>query len=156
MDYLLRDDAPFNRELWEKIDNTVIKNFSNGVIGRKFLTLYGPLGAGTQSINVDEIEANLDSVLSYDGEEETTPVKVKGRKYLEIPMLFKDFAISWRDVENSKQTGLPLDLASVSITATACAKKEDKVIFWGNDDFGYDGIMVAKGRQVIKKSDWKE
>lgn len=71
-------------------------------------------------------------------------------------MVFKDFFISWRDLENSKKTGLPLDLAPVAITAAACAHKEDHIIFFGDEDWGYKGLMNVDGRQIFKKDNWNE
>lgn len=156
MDYLLRDDAPLGGESWKKIDDAVISTARSQLLGRKFLNIYGPLGAGIQSININELEADFKGKVDYDGEDETTSVKIKSRKYVEIPMIYKDFTISWRDLENSKQMGLPLDLSSATVAATACVTKEDKLIFWGDEDRGLDGIMTADGRQIIKKNNWKE
>ncbi|SDY82129.1 Uncharacterized protein, linocin/CFP29 family [Proteiniborus ethanoligenes] len=156
MEYLLREDAPFGEELWEKIDEVVIRKAKEQLIGRKFIPIYGPLGPGVQNINIDLINANKDATISSNGEEEIELVAVKNRKYVEIPMVFKDFFISWRDLENSKKTGLPLDLAPVAITAAACAHKEDHIIFFGDEDWGYKGLMNVDGRQIFKKDNWNE
>ncbi len=156
MDFLLRGDAPFGDELWERIDETVVKKAKEQLIGRKFIPVYGPLGSGVQSININLYNTNNDSVISSNGEEDTELVKVQNRRYVEMPMIFKDFSISWRDIENSKQTGLPLDLAPVAITAAACVHKEDQVIFFGNEEWGYKGLMNVDRRQTMEKSNWNE
>lgn len=156
MDFLLRGDAPFEDELWEKIDEIVVKKAKEQLVGRKFIPIYGPLGAGVQNININLYNVNNDTVISSNGEEDTELVKVQNRRYVEIPMIFKDFFISWRDVENSKQTGLPLDLAPVAITAAACAYKEDQVIFFGDEEWGYRGLMNVDGRQTMEKNNWNE
>ncbi|WP_352420594.1 family 1 encapsulin nanocompartment shell protein [Proteiniborus sp.] len=156
MDFLLRGDAPFEDELWEKIDEIVVKKAKEQLVGRKFIPIYGPLGAGVQNININLYNVNNDTVISSNGEEDTELVKVQNRRYVEIPMIFKDFFISWRDVENSKQTGLPLDLAPVAITAAACAHKENQVIFFGDEEWGYKGLMNVDGRQTMEKNNWNE
>lgn len=156
MDFLLRGDAPFSDDLWGKIDETVVNKAKEQLVGRKFIPVYGPLGAGVRSINLDLFSTDNDTVISSNGEEDTELVKVQGRRYVEIPMIFKDAFISWRDYENSKQTGLPLDLAPMAITAAACAHKEDQIIFFGNDEWGYKGIMNVEGRQTVQKSNWNE
>lgn len=156
MDFLLRGDAPFSDELWEKIDETVVNKAKEQLVGRKFIPVYGPLGAGVQSINLDLFNVDNDTVISSNGEEDTELVKVQGRRYVEIPMIFKDAFISWRDYENSKQTGLLLDLAPIAITAAACAHKEDQIIFFGNEEWGYRGLMNVEGRQTLQKSNWNE
>ncbi len=156
MDFLLRGDAPFSDELWEKIDETVVRKAREQLIGRKFIPVYGPLGAGIQSINVDILSTDNDTVISSNGEEDTELVKVQSRRYVEIPMIFKDAFISWRDLENSNQTGLPLDLAPVAVTAAACAHKEDQIIFFGNEEWGFKGLMNVEGRQTVQKNNWSE
>lgn len=156
MDFLLREDAPFSDELWERIDETIVMKAREQLIGRRFIPIYGPLGAGVQNINIDLLSTDNDTAVSSNGEEDTEYVKVQNRRYVEIPMIFKDCFISWRDYENSKQTGLPLDLSPVAITAQACANKEDQIIFFGNEEWGYKGLMNVDGRQTVEKSDWRE
>lgn len=156
MDYLLRGDAPFYDEQWEKIDNTVIKIAKQVLIGRRFLNIHGPLGSGMQSINIDNLGINTEGCINFFGDDETIPVKTKGRKFIEIPMVYKDFTISWRDVENSKQFKLPLDLSTVSGAAAICSKKEDELIFNGSKQLGYEGLLNAEGAERIEKSNWYE
>lgn len=156
MDFLLREDAPFSNELWERIDETIVMKAREQLIGRRFIPIYGPLGAGVQNINIDLLSTDNDIVVSSNGEEDTEYVKVQNRRYVEIPMIFKDCFISWRDYENSKQTGLPLDLSPVAITAQICANKEDQIIFFGNEEWGYKGLMNVDGRQTVEKGDWRE
>ena len=43
MDYLSRDSAPFSEEFWGRIDDTIVDSASRILIGRRFLTLYGPV-----------------------------------------------------------------------------------------------------------------
>lgn len=156
MDFLLRGDAPFSDDLWEKIDEVVVNKAKEQLTGRKFIPVYGPLGSGVQSINIDLISTDNDTVVSSNGEEDTELVKVQNRRYVEIPMIFKDAFISWRDIENSKKTGLPIDLAPIAVTAAACAHKEDQIIFFGNEEWGYKGLMNVDGRQTAEKSNWNE
>lgn len=156
MEFLYRDDAPFSQEQWDKIDETVVKIARQVLVGRRFLNLYGPLGAGVQSINIDNVGAIEEGGVDFFGEDEAAPVKTKGRKFIEIPMVYKDFLLSWRDVENSKQLGLPLDLSNAAGAAALCAKKEDELIFLGNKALGYEGLVNASGAEKIKKSNWME
>lgn len=156
MEFLYRDDAPFSQEQWDKIDETVVKIARQVLVGRRFLNLYGPLGAGVQSINIDNVGAIEEGGVDFFGEDEAAPVKTKGRKFIEIPMVYKDFLLSWRDVENSKQLGLPLDLSNAAGAAVLCAKKEDELIFLGNKALGYEGLVNASGAEKIKKSNWME
>ena len=53
MDYLSRDSAPFGEKLWNEIDDAVVEAARRNLIGRRFLTVFGPLGAGAQSAVID-------------------------------------------------------------------------------------------------------
>jgi uncharacterized linocin/CFP29 family protein len=45
MDYLSRDGSPISAELWAEIDKTVVSTAKKVLTGRRFLSVYGPLGA---------------------------------------------------------------------------------------------------------------
>ena len=53
MDFLARDGSPFDSDFWSKIDKTVIETASRTLIGRRFLSIYGPLGSGSISVQYD-------------------------------------------------------------------------------------------------------
>ncbi len=156
MEFLLRKDAPFTPEQWEKIDETVVKIARQVLVGRRFISLYGPLGAGVQSINVDTFTATNCGQIDFFGEDECGPLAVRSRCFVEIPMVYKDLKIAWRDLEHSNQYGLPLDLSSLIGAAAICAKKEDELIFLGNPELGYEGLLTAAGVRRIAKGNWSE
>lgn len=146
MDFLARDSSPFEDDFWKGIDKTVVEAASRTLIGRRFLNIYGPLGSGTISIQYDK----------NDREEvfENGFVKTSGRKSIEIPQLYQDFTLLWRDIENNKRNGMPLDLSIVSSSAQALSKKEDELIFYGNEFVGVEGLLNTQGIQKLKISDW--
>jgi len=156
MEFLSRQDAPFSLEQWAKIDEKVVRIARQVLVGRRFISLYGPLGAGVQSINIDSFESTDCGHIEFFGENECFPLGVKSRRFMEIPMVYKDFKITWRDVEHSAQFNLPLDLASVAGAAAICAKKEDELIFLGNAEQGYEGLFTATGVERIAKGNWAE
>lgn len=138
MDFLSREGSPLPEALWEKIDETVVSAAKKALVGRRFLSLYGPLGAGMQSINVDDFAAL--------GETEGSPVKTLGRQYVELPVLYKDFFMLWRDIENSEKLGLPIDLSAAMNAAVQAARQEDELVF--------SGLLSVKGAKKVKKGDW--
>lgn len=148
MDYLARESSPIPADLWEKIDDAVVSAAKKILTGRRFISIYGPLGAGIQSINVDNI-AELD-------ETEGSISVIKGRTYQHIPLISQDFSLLWRDLEFSERMGLPADLSSVSRAASQCALKEDEFIFFGNDELGYKGLLTEDGIIKLPLSDWSE
>ncbi|HEY8499920.1 MAG TPA: family 1 encapsulin nanocompartment shell protein [Clostridia bacterium] len=148
MDYLSREGSPISAELWEKIDDAVVSTAKKFLTGRRFISIYGPVGAGIQSINVDNI-SELD-------ETEGSISVIKGRTYQHIPLINQDFVLLWRDLEFSEQTGLPADLSSAIRAASQCALKEDELIFLGNDELGYKGLLTDDGIIKLPISNWSE
>lgn len=148
MDFLSRDGSPIPAELWEKIDNAVVSTAKKILTGRRFISIYGPVGAGIQSINVDNI-SELD-------ETEGSISVIKGRTYKHIPLISQDFVLLWRDLEFSEQMGLPVDLSSAMQAATLCALKEDELIFLGNAELGYKGLLTEDGIIRLPISDWSQ
>ena len=58
MDFLMRDGAILNPEQWTELDAVVVKTAKTVLTGRKFLDIYGPLGAGTEAIATDAIRTS--------------------------------------------------------------------------------------------------
>jgi uncharacterized linocin/CFP29 family protein len=147
MSYLSRENSNLPTELWDEIDSTVVNTARNVLVSRRFLPIFGPLGIGTGSIQVDDSEA-LDEV-SDDGF-----IITKGRKYVEIPTLYDDFTLFSKDLENSRKFGYPVDLSKVATSAENCSRKEDLFLFFGNTTYGYEGLLTASGINKIKRTDW--
>lgn len=147
MSYLSRENSNLPDELWDQIDSNLIDTARNALVSRRFLHIFGPLGIGTESIHIDDSEA-LDEI-SEDG-----LITTKGRRYVEIPTLYDDFTILAKDLENSRKFGYPTDLSKVASSAENCSRKEDRLIFFGNTDHGYEGLFTAAGTNKIKRSDW--
>ena len=47
MDFLGRDTVSFSDDFWKKLDAQVVDTVRSNLIGRGFLSLFGPLGPGT-------------------------------------------------------------------------------------------------------------
>jgi uncharacterized linocin/CFP29 family protein len=149
MDFLSRGSAPFSEELWAGIDGAVVDTAKKALIGRRFLSLYGPLGSGALSVPVDDLNAAGD-------EDDGAMVRRSGRAFREIPLLYRDFQLSWRDLEFSEKNGLPLDLTAASAAAAEAAKSEDRLIFFGSEALGVPGLFGAKDATHLKRGDWSK
>jgi uncharacterized linocin/CFP29 family protein len=144
MDFLSREGAPISAELWAKIDEQVTSMAKKVLVGRRFLQIYGPLGAGVQSINIDDTRELAEA--------EGDLVQIKGRKFEQIPLINQDFSLLWRDLELSEKTGMPVDLSSALQASALLSKKEDELIFKGNKEAGYEGLLTAEGITKMKLS----
>lgn len=148
MSYLSREASTLPDGLWERIDSEVVKAARNVLAGRRFLNIFGPLGIGAQSINVDEGTA--------EETEQNGVITTKGRRFEEIPVIHDDFTLLARDIESSEKTGYPLDLSGAAAAAEACAMKEDTLIYFGDGKLGYKGLLTAAGAGKIERKDWGE
>ena len=76
-EYLMRDAAPLSEGEWESLDNVVIKAARQFLVGRQFIKLVGPLGAGTEMVPVGTGDK---------------------RHFLALNLIQKDFTLSWKEL----------------------------------------------------------
>ncbi|MBD3184336.1 bacteriocin [Candidatus Poribacteria bacterium] len=141
-DYLARDDAPLSSEDWEKIDKLVVESARRRLVGRRFIGITGPLGAGATVVPKPSMGG------FKEGE-----IAVKKRENITIPMIQKDFKLHWRDIESAKVYGIPLELGPAAGAAAYCAMQEDNMVFNGME--GYEGLLNAEGRTTAEVKDWQ-
>lgn len=146
MDYLSRGDAPFGDDLWARIDAAVVASAKDMLVGRRFLPLYGPLGPGAAAIKIDAPgkEEQLQDGLGL----------FTGRQYAQLPQLYEDFWLYWRDVADAEREGVPVDISAARTAASNLALKEDEMVFYGVPALGVEGLANAKGAQSLKRGDW--
>ena len=159
MEFLQRDASPLTAEEWEQIDKAVIETFKRSVIGRKFIPLFGPIGAGHQVASFDVLYGVEPGVCEIKPGEEyqvCEPIRTGVRKHIQIPTLYKDFVISWRDLEYWRQFNLNIDITSASAAAYSLAVAEDTLIFFGNKELGIEGLLTVEGANTAKLSDWSQ
>lgn len=148
MDYLSRDDAPFSAELWSEVDKTVVDAIKQTIVSRRFLPFYGPLGGGARVATID--------APGHSEEFDDGFVKTTNRRLAEIPQLYADFWLQWRDMESAVQTERPIDLSAARMAAFNIARTEDRMVFYGNDSLGLTGLLNTSGSQQIKRKDWSQ
>ena len=146
MDFLARDGAPISADLWKQIDDTVVENARQHMVCRRFISLYGPLGAGVSSVPVDgtDKEETFESGIG----------RIAGRRMAELPQLYQDFSLLWRDIEEAESLGRPVDLSAVAAAAQRSSKQEDLLILFGNASLGAEGLFNASGTHKIERGDW--
>jgi len=148
-------DAPLNEQDWARLESTVIEAARRQLVGRRFIHIYGPLGEGVQSVNNDIFETPQGGGLNLRGDtlELSEPTR---RVSLNIPLLYKDFVLYWRDLEQARTLGAPIDFSAAANAAIQCARLEDDLIFNGNEQFDIPGLMKVRGRLTHIRRDWME
>jgi uncharacterized linocin/CFP29 family protein len=159
-DYLMRDYAPFSDEEWEKLDELVVGVARKLLVGRRFIQLTGPLGAGVQTVPVPAVGSAEACLHDEEGcaceAGECEVIQVTGHKFLSLPLIHQDFRLAWRGIEASRRMGWPLELGPAAAASAACARTEDELIFHGHPEHGYEGLLNATGRHTVSLGDWDE
>jgi len=62
--------------------------------------------------------------------------------------------LHWRDLAAASESGQPLDTGAVASAASYCARSEDELIFNGNADLGYSGLMNVENHLEVPRGDW--
>lgn len=154
--FLTHEHLPLSPAGWREINMAVVDVARRRLVGRRFLDLYGPLGAGVQSVHNDVYTGTERAAVGVLGDEPLLPVRTAGRQMLTIPILYKDFSLYWRDLQTSEQFGTPLDLSAAAGASSYVADREDDMIFNGikDKDLAHPGLCTVSGRHVMPLGDW--
>lgn len=134
-EFLLREMSPFSEDVWKQIDATVEEIAKQHLVGRRFISLFGPLGLGALAVPVTQLA----------GKEE---IRVGARDLLQFTVLQQDFVLSWEEFTTAKQLDVPVDLSPVAAAAMRLAQQEDELIF--------DGLRRAKGAESAPLGEWEK
>lgn len=152
---VLFPESPLNKAEWQELDETVFESIKKQLVGRRFIDIYGPLGEGVQSVTNDIYEQPEKGAVSFHGEDSELSVPSR-RVTLTIPIIYKDFILYWRDIQQAKTLNSPIDFSASANAAQQTALLEDDLIFNGSKQFEIEGIMNVKGRLTHLRSDWMQ
>jgi uncharacterized linocin/CFP29 family protein len=153
-DFLMREDAPLSAEEWEQLDHVVVNAAKSLLVGRRFITLTGPLGAGTLAVPVFRVCTGKDDCscgedeCECDCDCECDATHTAGYDLLPMTTLQRDFILSWNVVAANRKLGLGLELGPVGAAAAAVAREEDERIF--------GTLLAVEGRNTVGLADWDE
>jgi uncharacterized linocin/CFP29 family protein len=151
---LQRDQAPLGVGEWAALDQTVVRTAQSVLVGRRFINLVGPFGPGVEALPNDVLGGGGQGLVDLLGNQESEPVRIERRRFLPLPLLYKDFWVHWRDLESSRQLGVPLDVGKAAAAASATAQAEDRLVFDGEPSLDLPGLRTVDGRQTLPMSDW--
>jgi uncharacterized linocin/CFP29 family protein len=151
----LYPDAPLTGYDFEQLEKTVIESARKQLIGRRFIELYGPLGRGVQSIFNDIFLEHEQARIDFQGSFDANIESSKRINYT-IPLLYKDFVLYWRDLEQTKVLDIPIDFSPAANAASDVAILEDQMIFHGSKEFDIPGLVNVSGRLTHLVGNWYE
>ncbi len=154
--YLLRAQAPLTAEEWQAVDEVVVRVARRALVARRFLTLFGPLGAGIQHVASDRYVGTQAARITRMGTEEENVLLPESRRLLPLPVLYRDFRIGWRDLETSRRLGIPLDTSAAAVAAADVATLEDRTVLNGNDELQQVGFLNYVDRLRVPLGNWEQ
>lgn len=143
-DLLAREEAPLSSEEWARLDQVVVETARKYLVGRKFIPLYGPLGAGLPAV----------PAVALGGLEGEETIAAASGPLLPLQRLQKDFVLEYAALEMAKRLDLPLDLSAAAAAAYVVATQEDELIFNGCAEAGAEGLLKAQGVQKVEAGSW--
>jgi uncharacterized linocin/CFP29 family protein len=122
----MRKDAPLSADEWQQLDKVVTSTARQILIGRRFIELAGPMGAGAEIVPVGT------------GSE---------RRFLQLELIEESFSLAWRDMEASRKTGVLLELGPAAVASAICARREDEMIL---------SELLQAAEKSVPLGDWNE
>jgi uncharacterized linocin/CFP29 family protein len=153
---LARDDAPLGESEWAAIDNVVVQAATRQLVARRFISAFGPLGAGLQDVIFDTFGGIDEAAVDMLGRGEAQAIEPLERRHQNLPMIYKDFVLFWRDIESARRIGLPLDVSAAAAASAFVAQKEDDLVFNGDPNLGIAGLMTVTGRNKVETHNWDD
>jgi len=126
------------------------------LVGRKMITVYGPVGGGLQSIGVDVFSEDDGAKIDLLGTGKPHEIERESRYFIQLPILYKDFVLSWRDIELEKHNNIMMDLSLVEQAASEVFLAEDNMIFNGAPEYNQPGLLNVNGRNEFKINGWEK
>lgn len=152
-DLLMREDSPLTSEEWAKLDSLVVEVARKTLAGRRFLHLFGPLGAGVQVVPVDRLGGVTGAAVGFEGEEAAEAVELAEREYIPLTTISKEFVLRWDDLALARQHGGEIDFSPAAAAAFTVARAEDTLLFHGQAR--EPGLLKAKGRTTAPLGEWE-
>ncbi|HHY38894.1 MAG TPA: bacteriocin family protein [Clostridia bacterium] len=155
MEFISREDTPLTDDEWKVVDEKVLDAARASLGGRRFLSLAGPLGAGTVSIPIERPRFEK-AAISLSGESREPAIDAVERRELPIPVISCDFRLEWRDLERVRRQELPFDASRAAVAALQVARAEDHLVFFGNEAMGIPGLLNCSGCSKAPLGDWSQ
>jgi uncharacterized linocin/CFP29 family protein len=121
------------------------------------MSLFGPLGAGVESIPLETILADESAEVHIEGKPDSKPIHTHEEEtYIRVPLLYKDFLLHWRDVKWSKDMRSPLDVSNAIRAAHQVGDAEDDLLLNGNKKLKINGLLTNPDSKRVSQGDWSK
>lgn len=151
-------DLPLTEEQAQQMLSAAVKEVRRTVMARRLMPLFGPLGAGVESVSMETIsQEDASAEVHLEGLPDPSPISMHAQEeYVRIPIIYKDFILHWRDVKFSNDLGSPLDMSNAVRAAHQVGHAEDNLLFNGCKDLGINGLLTCSDSHTLKSEDWSK
>jgi len=144
LQFVGQDDVQLTTEQYQLIQDAVITAVRKPLVGRTVMPVRELGNFGIQQIKTytqTDMSAAAIGMAMVQGAADVIGL-TPGT--LNIPAIWKDFVIPYRDLMSSQTTGIPLDTSNASDAGRRVADLEEKLIWEGAE--GFTGFMGVTGR----------
>jgi len=140
------------------LDTRVVETVRPVLVARKIFPIYRLPHAGIKTWRSWKQTDMGEALITMTGE-----VGARDRVELDefnvsVPVISRDFRLHWRDIEASRNGGMPIDTMNAENAARQVAETEDKLClsgeFTGWRALGIEGLCSATGRNTTAGGDW--
>ncbi|HEY9783853.1 MAG TPA: family 1 encapsulin nanocompartment shell protein [Candidatus Obscuribacterales bacterium] len=150
-------ELPLTQSQAEQMLAEAVKEVRRTIIGRRFIELYGPLGAGVESVPLESFRRDENAEIDLEGQPDPSPIGAHEKEtYIRVPLIYKDFTLHWRNIKLAKDQNSPLDMTNAIRSAHQVAHREDDLIFNGAQKLGIKGLLNWTGVGNVKRGDWQK
>ncbi len=150
-------ELPLTQQQADRMLQEAVQEVRRTVVARRLVALFGPLGAGVESVPLETIGKDDRAEIDLEGKPDPRPIRThETERYIRIPLIYKDFFLHWRDVTWSQDMGAPLDPTNAVRAAHQVGHAEDNLLFNGSKDMGIHGLLNSPGSLSVDGGDWKK
>jgi len=146
------DTAQLTDEEMIYIDNRIVETVKPALIGRRLFPVFKLPNAGFVTVRGYKRSDMSQARISLQGQTKNKDRSEKTAFDVTVPVIHKEFTLWWRDLEASRNGGLPLDTQEAENAARQCAEEEDKLLLSGEytgwTALGIEGLATATGRNT--------
>jgi uncharacterized linocin/CFP29 family protein len=142
-DHLRREQAPVTTAAWAQIDQEAARTLRHYLVGRAVADVDGPLGWDYAAAATGRTEAVIGAERGVVG---------AVREVIPTEELRAPFTLAFDEIDAADR-GCEIDLEPLVAAARAYAAAEDRIVFYGDERTGMDGIVSASPHESVTISE---
>lgn len=140
------------------IDTRVVETVRPLLVARRLFPVFTLPHAGFLTVRGYKRTDMSAATISLHGQAGSKDRTEKASFDITVPVIEKEFDIMWRELEASREAGIPIDMQDGENAARQVAEDEDLLLITGEHTgfraLGVEGLATATGRNTSTGGDW--